>query len=337
MTQIDLDAAVAAEIITAEQAEAMRRLPGASVTAPKASAERFQVARNFNEFFVAIGILILAAGAALFIGGTRVPPAWLIATAGAAGLAELVLRRNRHVLPGNILMALLPFSVFLGLGSGITGALGAAFAAVLCLERYRAPFSAFAAGLSLLVALFLVLDGKGNDPFSMGFSVTALIGGFALFAVAMTLDLNDPLRRRMHSQVAFWLHLLAAPLVVHSVMFSVYGPLFSRMAFPVPVLSHAQSAMTASGAAMILATVAVIGLVAIVIDRRALLVSSLGYLGAAVAYAMAAVGDRTNAAFATMFIIGTGVILLGLGWDSIRSAIVRRIPAKGFLRHLPPA
>jgi hypothetical protein len=147
----------------------------------------------------------------------------------------------------------------------------------------------------------------------------------------------DPLRRTIHSQTAFWLHLLAAPLVVHSVMYSVYGTLFTNGIIPLPSLVHHASAMTASGAVAILATVTIIGLVAIVIDRRAILVSSLGYLGIALAYAIATVGDRANAALATTFIIGTGVVLLGLGWEGIRSAVVRRIPFPSAVRRLPPA
>lgn len=340
MDQVDLDAAVATGIITTGQADALRGLnvPSPTDASPptRASAEKFQVSRNFNEFFVAIGILILTVGTSLIIGATHVAPSWFIATAGTAGLAELVIRRSRMVLPGNMLMALLPLSVFLALGAGFAGALASAFVAFICLKRYRTPFSAFAAGLSLLFALYLALEGKENDPFSMGFSTTALVGGFALFALAMALDLMDPLRRMLHSQVAFWLHMLAAPLVVHSVMSTVYGSPLMRDEFPFTILPPDTPFMTASGAAMILTTVAVIGLVALVIDRRALLVSSLGYLGAAVGYAMTTLGDKTNASYATMFLIGTGVILLGIGWDSVRSAVVRRIQNKTILRHLPP-
>ena len=42
--------------------------------------------------------------------------------------------------------------------------------------------------------------------------------GLAIFALAMRFDMADPERLTRRTDIAFWLHLLAAPLVVHSLI-----------------------------------------------------------------------------------------------------------------------
>ena len=97
-----------------------------------------------------------------------------------------------------------------------------------------------------------------------------------IFAAAMRFDLSDRLRTTRRSDCAFWLHLLAAPLIVHSlVMIAAWW----LMPF---VKTYGIERMTANLVGAIAAIIVVLALVAIVIDRRALLVSALTYLGAVV-------------------------------------------------------
>ena len=42
--------------------------------------------------------------------------------------------------------------------------------------------------------------------------------GLAIFATAMKFDMSDRNRVTQRTDIAFWLHLLAAPLIVHSVV-----------------------------------------------------------------------------------------------------------------------
>ena len=42
-----------------------------------------------------------------------------------------------------------------------------------------------------------------------------LLCGLAVFALAMRFDLSDPKRQTRRTDIAFWLHMLAAPLIVH--------------------------------------------------------------------------------------------------------------------------
>ena len=50
----------------------------------------------------------------------------------------------------------------------------------------------------------------------------ALLLGIGVFLFAMWWDASDPVRQTRRSDVAFWLHLLAAPLIVHPI-FSLLG------------------------------------------------------------------------------------------------------------------
>jgi hypothetical protein len=88
--------------------------------------------------------------------------------------------------------------------------------------------------------------------------------------------------------------------------------------------------------------VALLAVVAIAIDRRALLVSALGYLGAVIAYAIVTAGvaremtDLPVVIFATLAALGALVIALGVGWLPLRRVLFRLLP-RTLLDRLPPA
>ena len=71
---------------------------------------------------------------------------------------------------------------------------------------------------------------------------------------------------------------------------------------------------------------AVLALVAVLIDRRALLVAGLTYLGAAIGYALTgAGGSGADGAFvvaATLVILGALVLTLGAGWVPLRRLLL---------------
>ena len=159
-------------------------------------------------------------------------------------------------------------------------------------------------------------------------SLTLLGCGLLTFVAAMAFDLSDRERLTRRADCAFWLHLLAAPLIVHSLI-TLVAPNYSTM-------------MTTSVATAILAIFAVLTIVAIVIDRRALLVSALIYVGIVVAYGIrttSAVGQQPDnqsfVLFATLLVLGTLVLTLGVGWRPLRRLFVRILPA-ALGRRLPP-
>jgi len=86
---------------------------------------------------------------------------------------------------------------------------------------------------------------------------------------------------------------------------------------------------------MIVIIVAFLALIAIVVDRRALLVSTLTYVGIVIAFAITATGysmlrgqgQGVVVFFMTLFVLGLFVIVLGLGWLPVRRFVMAALPS----------
>jgi hypothetical protein len=207
----------------------------------------------------------------------------------------------------------------------ILRALAAAVAAALFFARFRLPFALLLMAGSLIigiVALTSLTFGSGARP------LVLLLCGLAVFAAAMAFDMSDRERVTRRSDCAFWLHLLAAPLIVHSLI-SMVAP--NLTAFT----------MTTAVALVIVGIVVLLALVAVAIDRRALLVSTLSYLGLVIAHAIRTSGATPASGqvaefFLTLVILGAFVLLLGVGWQPLRRRLMAAAP-RAVLNRLPPA
>jgi hypothetical protein len=205
--------------------------------------------------------------------------------------------------------------------ANVAKSLIATVAALMFYVRFRLPFAL------LLIAAGLVLTivaAVGPTLTPLLSSMLLLACGLGVFAAAMSYDLSDPLRTTRRADCAFWLHLLAAPLIVHSLV-STAAPTIATM--------------NAMSAVVIVAIIALLAVVAVVIDRRALFVSALSYLGIVIAYAIRTAGvsntDNAFLFFATLLVLGTVVLTLGVGWSSLRRPLMSLVPA-GLTRRLPP-
>jgi hypothetical protein len=89
-----------------------------------------------------------------------------------------------------------------------------------------------------------------------------------------------------------------------------------------------------SGGGITLAVFAVLTLIALVIDRRALMVSSLVYVIVALNTVISS-GEKTSMTFGvTALAIGVFLVLLAGLWKTLRFAIVSRMP-EGVVRRVP--
>ena len=199
--------------------------------------------------------------------------------------------------------------------AGIVGAL----AAWMHWRRYRVPITV-AAGAGALAALVV----GAAQSLAPGVAAIALwaagVAGVGVFALAMRFDISDPRRETRRTDVAFWLHLLAAPLIVHPLMsaLGVFGP------NPSPAT-----------ALIVVGLYLVFTAVALVIDRRALLVSALAY----VLYAVASLlkqGSSDLQVPLTALVIGVFLVSLSALWRPARALAVARLPA-GWAARLPVA
>ena len=349
----DLEAAVAAGALSPEAATSLRTFVETRDRSPAVDEEHFRLITGFNDIFVAIATALLLAALA-WIGysvGPRIegdgpsPMSGLLVAGAAWGLAEFFTRKRRMALPSILLLlafvggvaAAVGFELVLIVGTDaienskpLGGALAAGAAALAALaawfhwRRFRVPITV-AAGAAAVVALVMALiasalSSLGNvDNILLGF---LLMHGVGVFLFAMWWDSSDPKRETRRSDVAFWLHLLAAPMIVH--------PVFM-------LLGLDAGGGSAGGAFVVLLVYVLFALAALAIDRRALLVSALAYVLWALSrlFEQATAGASTELSMAlTGLVIGSALLLLSAFWHTARRTVVQQLPS-GLQSRLP--
>lgn len=349
----DLEAAVGEGIIDQVQSIRLRHLARTRREAEKAAGvgadtpsedarpvdpddERFRLIGGFNDVFVAIGVGLLAGallGLSRVIGFRDAFAA--VALLSAWGLSEVFARRMRLALPSILLGGMfagaagaLVLQLVLERGlppllhnGWVPAALAFSAAALLHHWRFRVPIDialAVAGGIGALLTLLLTLTPELTEAY---FNLLLLGFGLCVFALALRTDMGDPARVTRRSDAAFWLHLLAAALIVH--------PAFRSLLISGTDFGTGQ-------ALLVLGIFLILGLIALVIDRRALLVSALSYAGIAVAYL---ISQNVSANLSLpLALLGLAVLVLALsaGWRSLRGLLLPRLPLGRLRERLPP-
>ena len=327
ITTDEVKGAVAAGVLPEQHAQALLAFVARSRNElMRADEESFRFIRSFNDIFVTIAIaLVLFALNSLLsslepVDVTSRPIAMFAIAAASWAMAEYFTRRRRMAFPSIVLLGTFVFSVFLGTGAlanlydvtgdngaktaGI-GAVFAVFAAGLHWLRFHVPITV-AAGMAALIVLVTALAG-----FDDATPVMLFASGLATLVIAMMFDTRDrrPLTRK--ADIAFWLQMLAAPLIVHG-LFSMLGIL--------------TGSLTSAQAVAILGFYLAFGLLALIIDRRALLVSSLIYVLYAASTLIADSGFRDYSSGITALAIGIFLLLLSAAWSHLRSRLMSFMP-----------
>jgi len=346
-SQQDLDDAIASGVITAEAANALRAHIETQRSTAIPDEEQFRLLTGFNDIFVSIAaaILLFAVGwigqsigqaTRLTIdprGPTFVAPLFVASTAW--GLALYFTAKRRMALPSILLLlafvggvfAASLFALILGIGpdavndnnqlGGIGAAISAAVAggaAWLLWRRFHVPITVAAGAASaagIIVGLLVAGLGQNSDQAKNAILSLVLVLGIGIFLFAMWWDSSDRARLTRRSDVAFWLHLLAAPMIVH--------PIFTLLGL------NSGSASLSEGLIVILLYL-VLGLTAVAVDRRALLVSALAYVLWALADLFKRFGAVELNIALTALVIGSALLLLSAFWHQARAAIVRPLP-----------
>ena len=333
-SEADLQAAVSAGALSHEAAEAFRTHAAGMRSAPSADEEHFRLITGFNDIFVTIAaVLLLVACAGI---GHVVAPglAGVLVAAAAWGLAEFFTRQRRMALPSIVLLLAFvggvaaipinylaetepqlsdPVGALIGAGTGLL----AAGAAWLHWRRFMVPITvaAGAAGIAAtVIALVLSVTMTGQSDHNPEAILLPLVFvcGLAVFAYAMRWDMSDAKRETRRSDVAFWLHLLAAPMIAH--------PLFHWLG-----ITEGEN-IGAASAVGVLAIYVLMGVVALAVDRRALLVSALAYVLVAMTYLFRQFGMVELNVALTGLVIGSALLALSAFWTPIRSALILRLP-----------
>jgi len=365
-----IDDAVAAGALTPEAAAALRAhvagnaAAGTTAAASDPDEERFRLVTGFNDIFVSIAILLLVTAVWWIASGLVPERTWsgadaqfpdlmrtvwlrwgvsgLAVAATSWGLAEYFTRRRRMALPSILLLLIFAYSLALGLyalasvivvqdpGSAGVGAswqrmlavagAGTALGTWAHWRRFHVPITVAAlatAAVATVGALLLAAAGGGER---MALSM-ALLGGMVLFGIAMWWDMSDRLRQTRRADVAFWLHLAAAPMIAHSVF---------------NLLNVMDGEVNVARAVGVLALYVLFGVVAVAIDRRALLVSALVYVLFALSSLFQQAGAVELSLALTALLIGSVLLTLSAFWQPIRRAVIGGL-SRRLADRLPPA
>lgn len=330
-TEEDISSAVAKGIFSPESASAFREFIAEQQGSLAVDEENFRLVSSFNDIFV-VAICTLLLISAVMIGNSFV--SWggaLAETISAWVLAEVFTRKRRMALPSILLVCAFVGGVFAtgllfqaaatifsahGLLDSaydkvILSGLGAALLAWMHWWRFRVPIT-----VALGVAAFgltLVYLARAFFPyFSQEMHLFFFLLGIVIFFLAMRWDLSDPSRLTRRSDVAFWLHLLAAPLLV--------GPIF-----------HFLNVIGGTGSLrvgfVVLIMYLILAVISLMIDRRALMASALLYVIFAMTDVLREHGVvNLSLAFAGL-IIGMALLILSIFWHSFRQFVLRYLPA----------
>jgi hypothetical protein len=333
-SESDLQSAVSAGVLPAEAADALRAHVTGMRSSPAADEEHFRLVTGFNDIFVTIAAIILLVAVAGIGQSISNALAGVFVAAAAWGLAEFFTLKRRMALPSIVLLLAFTGGVAAAQIAGIESSFGddlegragtlmvggvaliTAFATWLHWRRFHVPITVAAGTAAIaatVVALILAAVNPADDAREQTAMAIVLIAGLAVFAVAMRWDISDRARETRRSDVAFWLHLLAAPMIAH--------PLFW-------ILGVTQGDAIGAGAAFgVVAVYIGMGLVALAIDRRALLVSALAYVLVALTFLFREFGVVELNVALTALVIGSALLSLSAFWSPIRRFVVEKLPS----------
>ena len=286
--------------------------------------ENFRLIGGFNDIFIVIACSLLLFSLRWVVDLFSSSLAMLVFAAAAWGVAEHFVTKRKMALPAIALLLYFVGGVFglvlavsmpvLGDEARFAPVLASAVTAVAAYvhwRRFQVPITVAAAcvaglGLAISTLLSIVPDAVN---FMMGIM---FVGGASVFAFAMQWDSSDLQRTTRRSDVAFWLHLLSAPLMIH--------PVFSSLG----ILEGSDSLVNML---VVVALYLVMTTLSLAVDRRAFMVSSLVYVIYAVSSLVEKFGGVGYSFAVTGVVMGGALLLLSAYWHSARQGIVSRLPA----------
>ncbi|WP_068084723.1 hypothetical protein [Polycladidibacter stylochi] len=338
-----LYAAADEKLISKQQADALFNFlntttdsrPAAQMS--EADRENTRFIRGFHDIFISMGLLFFFIGAVVAFATLTDKNTALQAVCYAVLsialwlLAEYFTKRQRLILPSILLaiMSYISFSIlglllianakaikfseaFFQLSSTDEKGLFVVMALIVggILYGYHLRFKlpiilALMAG-HLILTILLIMSAVGFDAFSY-LNILSVLSGICVFAAAIFYDSKDTERVTLNSDRAFWLHLLAAPLLVHGLIAIIRD----NYDWECPLVVS-------------LMIIAVLGVVALILDRRAMLAAALGYVGVSIGVLLNYLDLSGGNIFAlSLGILGVFVLSLGAGWVPLRTFVMK--------------
>ena len=322
ITKSDLEKAAQQNIISAEQVEPLYMFLHAqpSDTAMDNREEPLRFVRSFGDVFITLGVILLAMSINMSgISGLYT----LFPIAGFILIAEWLVRVRRLALPGMAL--LISLLMFIYHAMSFTGDSPVwirffvlAISSLMFFLRYKMPFSVLPLAASLVAMIVVALDINVID-YPIIFSGLGLF----VFAAALWFDAQDTQRVSHLSDTAFWLHLVASPLIVHGVMVTI-------------ILSEQTWITIFSKELLMIIFFAAFFLLALLLDRRAMLISTQLYI----IYSLTQLfkGTLSNTGDVLMYVLitlGLFILYFGAYWYKSRRFIFSRLSGYTISRYIP--
>ena len=282
--------------------------------------EHFKLIGGFNDIFIVIACGLLLFSSFSVLGSINPSLGYLVFLLLSWGLAEFFVLKRKMALPAIMLLI-----AFVGSTAGLSHSLisistesGAMMAAIFSATaayihwlRFSVPITvavAIVALIGLIVSLFKVVF----PDISSWLSPLLLVCGIFSFAFAMSWDAADTLRKNYRSDVGFWLHLLAAPLIIH--------PIFTGL----DILNGGEENIFSMAVVVLLYLLLTI--VSICIDRRVLMVSSLIYFITALSGLFESYDMMGESSAFTGIFVGALLLLMSGYWQRVRAVLVNQLP-----------
>tara|TARA_R110002167_G_C12702038_1_gene653662 strand:+ start:75 stop:1076 length:1002 start_codon:yes stop_codon:yes gene_type:complete len=329
-TDEDLYQAVKSGIFEESAVEEFRELISNQANTKSVDEENFRLISGFNDIFVSVSAFILMISAGWISSQATPALGFFVVALLSWVLSVFFVQKRRLALPAilllisfvvsavtclTILFSALKFEKDMAVlvASGI-----GALAAWVHWRKFHVPITV-AAGIASLIACLLALVSQVDSLMEI-INLFICGSGFLTFALAMHWDSKDTLRKTRNSDVAFWLHLLSAPLIVH--------PIFSSLG-----ILKGESSLT--GISVVIFMYVILAAISIAVDRRALMVSSLIYVLYAFRELFNSYGMVSSSlAFSGVF-IGSVLLLLSAFWHRSREILLKNIPGK-YVKYVPP-
>ena len=284
----------------------------------ESTGEQLKFMRSFGDIFIALGVLLLVfTSNQLTVNSTH----QLIIIVALFLISEWLVGHKRLVLPGiTLLLSILYFvNKTVDASYAMHGSLDVFFmisAALLFYFRYKMPFSLYPVAVG---CIYLSIELSGISVIEHPYIFILL--GLMVFIVAMWYDSRDTQRVSSLSDNGFWLHLLAAPLIVHGVMVSLF-------------LSN-NNALQANSLSILL-LFSLFFFVALFVDRRAILVSSFAYaLYAVFKFAFQQFMQVENITLFIFMGVGLFIIFFGTYWYKVRKIVFSPISSLRICKLVP--
>jgi hypothetical protein len=282
--------------------------------------EPLRFIRSFGDVFIAFGIVILAF-AINMLGLSQYE--YLAPIIGFILIAEWLVGVRKLALPGMAILIGILFFVHRAIDFDSEQSAVWTFSLIVATSlafyvRYKMPFSLLPlAGALISIAILTIGERVLSDPII--FSALGLI----IFSVAMLFDSQDTKRETHLSDSAFWLHLLASPLIVHGAMLSM-------------LLGDHDWLQAIDKEIIIIIFFIVFLLLALLLDRRAMLISTQMYM----IYALTQLvqGQFSNSQNLIIYILmglGMFIIFFGTFWYRTRRLIFGFMSGNTLSRYLP--